>query len=214
MARSPTFWIRASSVSPVITRMAFSKPTTFRHCPGATASTASSMRVVRLRSGRLSISPWMVWALMGVGLLGVGSMGSLEPGEVGQVELLEPVLTVELGEVGVLRADLDLEAVGDEDGRATVADLGDRVVAEPLLGGLELVEGLGVAHRVEDRQCGDGLTLLDELGLGEARLLLAEDDVEVALGLGEELVEQRAGHGLLADGRGAAAGLLLDLVEA
>src|SRR4051794_4006705 len=133
MARSPTFWIRSSSVSPVMTLIAFSKPTTFRHCPGATASTASSMRVVKFFSGRLSISPWMVWALIGVGLLGVGSMGSLEPGEVRQVKLLEPVLTVELGEVGVLGADLDLEAVGDEDGRAAVADLGDRVVAEAVL---------------------------------------------------------------------------------
>src|SRR3954465_8865259 len=100
MARSPTCWIRASSVSPVMALMAFSKPTTFRHWPGATASTASSIRVVRFRSGRLSISPWMVLALTGVGLLR-GVDGSLEPGEVGQVELLEPVLTVELGEVGV-----------------------------------------------------------------------------------------------------------------
>src|SRR4051794_39399995 len=167
MARSPTCWIRASSVSPVMTLTAFSKPTTFRHCPGATASTASSIRVVRFRSGRLSISPWMVWALMGVGLLGVGTTGSLEPGEVGQVELLEPVLAVELGEVGVLRPDLHLEAVGDEDGRATVADLGDGIVAEAVLAGLELVEGLGVAHRVEDREGGDVLAFLDELGLGE-----------------------------------------------
>src|SRR5262245_51166248 len=95
-----------------------------------------STLTVMLLAGRLSTRATML-----VLMIPPSGWGSLERGQAGQVELLQPLLAVGLLEAALGQgAHLHLEAVGDEDGRAVLAVGGQRVlVVELLRGVLELV---------------------------------------------------------------------------
>src|SRR5262245_25466726 len=97
--------------------MVLSKPTRLVHWPGTTQSRALRMRTVTLLAGSSSTSRKRGLSLMVLAPCG-GEKSLRELGEAVEVELLDPLFAVGLGEDRRrgCGAHLDLEAVGHQDG--------------------------------------------------------------------------------------------------